>query len=199
MIGLATGAVLALLAVDQVVLSPLLAARRQASLDVADARLELQQATGLVENGPRMNDRWAQMVAAGLTSDPFEAQSRTLHALREYAQGSGLSLTSLKPDRTDREKQFLRITLRATATGSMRSVSSFLQRVQASDLPLRVSDLQVSARKEGTDDLLVQLGVSTICVAPPQPSKDRPAARPTVSASPTGSEPIALNTAEVQR
>ena len=48
----------------------------------------------------------------------------------------------------------------------MSRAGQFLYALHTSNIPLRVGDLQISARKEGTDDLQIQLGVATIFEAP---------------------------------
>ena len=44
----------------------------------------------------------------------------------------------------------------------MRSMAAFLQRVEASNLPVRVHELQIASRTENTDDLTLQMRVSTM-------------------------------------
>ena len=166
-IGLVTAGVLAVLALDRLVLTPLTDRRTRLGEDIAKAELELQEADGLFKNNKRMTQKWNVMLAGGLKSDVPESQVQALHALRDWAQESGLPpLMLLKPDRVDTQKQFQIVTIKATAAGSMRSISEFLWRIQESDIPLRVTDMQISTRKEGTDDLMLQLGLSTLCLAP---------------------------------
>src|SRR3712207_7371087 len=55
-----------------------------------------------------------------------------------------------------------RSSFRATANGRMDSISEFLWRIETAEIPLRINDMQINARKEGSDDLQLQLGVSTL-------------------------------------
>ena len=52
--------------------------------------------------------------------------------------------------------------VQAAGTGSMNAVSRFLWRVETAGIPLRVKEMQLGSRKEGADDLTVQLRLSTI-------------------------------------
>jgi hypothetical protein len=171
----ATGAAIGLFVLDYVALSPLMARRADLADRVARAEGEVRIAEQTVDRGKVMSQRWQEMTAAGLGADASAAEAQALHALRDWAQDAGLSLTSLKPERTERVKQFNQITIRATGQGNLRSVGRFLYHIQAGDIPVRVTDFQIAARKEGTDDLTLQLGVSTIALAPPE--KPRPGAR----------------------
>ena len=179
-IGLTTAGVLGFLALDRVALTPLLERRSQVSAAESTATVAHARAEQLVENAPRMNDRWNGMIAAGLKSEVTEAESQALRSLHDWAQDAGITLLSLQPDRVERtgaqkDESFRQVTLRASGTGSMRSVSRFLYRVQTATIPMRVTDLQVNARKDGTDDLLVNLAVSTLVLAPEPPKKAAPA------------------------
>lgn len=165
-IGFTCAGVLGFLALDKVALSPLL--ERRANLGVAESTAHVERARSeqVIETAPRQTDRWNGMIAAGLKSEVTEAESQAMRGLHDWANDAGITLMSLQPDRVERAAQkdaaFRQVTLRASGTGSMRSVGRFLHRVQTATIPIRVTDLQVNARKDGTDDLMVTLAVSTL-------------------------------------
>ena len=169
-IGLVTAGVLALLALDRLVLTPLTDRREQLAAELVAAEAERQRADQVILNGKRANKRWDTMLAGGLKDGVPEAESQALHALGDWANDAGITLTSLKPQRVERREQFDIVTVRATANGSLRSIGQFLWRLQTADIPMRITDMQVSSRKEGTDDLSLQLGVSTLALAPEAPT-----------------------------
>jgi hypothetical protein len=190
-IGLLTAGVLAVLALDRLVWTPLMARSDDvaARLDAANAELEL--ADNLFSNRGRMDRRWDAMLASGIKADVPEAESHALDALRGFGKEAGVTLTSLKPDRTETREHFRVVFLSTSCTGSMRSIADFLWRVQTTQVPMRVTFMQVSARRPGTDDLSLQLGVSTLCLAPPPDPSKTPApgggrARPGTSVASAG-------------
>ena len=67
--------------------------------------------------------------------------------------------------------------MRVTANGGMAAVAGFLWRVESAKLPLRIKDVQIGGR-EGSDDLSLQMQVSTLYLAPPS-TKAPAAAKPT--------------------
>ena len=85
-------------------------------------------------------------------------------------------LSSLKPERSNKSGQLQEIMFQAVCVGSMNGVSKFLWRVEGAALPVKISDLQLSTRKEGTDDLTLQVRIAALCLAPPsaKPSKTVP-------------------------
>jgi hypothetical protein len=181
MIAYVTGAAIGLFALDYVAIGPLMAHRASLVTGIDAATREQNIADQVIDRGRVMDRRWNEMVQAGLKTDLSATEAQALHALRDWAQESGLGLTSLKPERTERVKQLNQITIRATAQGNLRSVGRFLYHIQTADIPIRVTDMQIAARKEGTDDLTLQLGVSTVAQAPPEKAKPgvRAAAPPT--------------------
>ena len=186
-IGLVTAGVLGLLALDHVALSPLLERRASAESNLRAAEADAMRADQLLQNAPRMLTRWKGMKDAGLKSDATESKSQALRKLLEWERESGITFTSLQPDRGDigatasrKNKDFQQITLRASGTGSMRQVSRFLWQVQTSEIPMRITDLQIDARKPGSDDLMITLAVSTLALAP------APEAKPAVATGPEG-------------
>lgn len=156
-------AVAALLALDHSVVSPVL--ERRAALDQAleQAREQSDQAQSLLGRRKEMSARWRQLVKDGVKPSPAEAESQILHFLRTCAQESGLSLASLRPDKAVDHKGLKEITVRVAGSGPMKAALGFLWRIETGAAPARVTELTLGARKEGLDDLSLQLRVSTLC------------------------------------
>ena len=57
----------------------------------------------------------------------------------------------------------------------MSAVANFLWKVRTSSIPARVTDIVLSARPEGSDNLTVTVGISTLVLAD---AKDEKAAAP---------------------
>lgn len=94
-----------------------------------------------------------------------------LNTLRAWSQETGLSISSIRPERVVKSNDLAQIGFEATGNGTLRSVAQFMQRIESSSLPLRVHEMQVSSRSEGADDLTLRLRVSTICKDPDPPAK----------------------------
>ncbi len=168
-----TVAVLALLLADRFLLSPVLDRRARIDAETGECRIELQKADGLFAQKRRLVPRWREMTDSGLGTGAPAAESRMLHAIRDWAQEAELNLSSVKHERTELERQFQKITWRAAGTGSMAAVSRFLFRIEESPLAVRISDLQVGARQEGSDALAIQVGISTLCMTA-RPEQEKP-------------------------
>lgn len=184
-IAIAACAVIALLIGDWYIFTPLLAARDQITVERDNKARELTEAATLLTESRHAKAKWEEMVKGGLGTNPSDAESRLLNTLRAWSQETGLSLSSIRPERTVKSNDLAQIGFEATGNGSMRSIAEFMFRVESAGLPLRVHEMQVSSRTEGADDLTLRVRLSTICRDPEPPAKSagagpakpRPAAR----------------------
>lgn len=165
-IAYALGAVLGLALLDGVLLSPLLARLNEADGRIAVAKQELVAADQTLQNSLRARRRWKEMAGDTVQADASSAESQLLNASRQWAATAGLAVTSLKLGRADPAKDFARSVVQVAATGTLDQVSRFLFAIQSAGIPVRVADVQISARQEGTDDLAVQITLATIYEPP---------------------------------
>ncbi len=55
----------------------------------------------------------------------------------------------------------------------MRAASRLLWSLETASIPVRVTEMHITPRKEGTDDLSVQLSISTLCLLPDTDKQSR--------------------------
>jgi len=166
----ATLIVVAALVLDRYAVTPLLDARDAAEAQKQGLLDEMDRGRAMLESEREIGPRWQKMVAAGLRRDPTEAESQVLHAVGDWATEAGLRLSSMKPDRLSEKQPLQEINFQATGTGSMNAIARFLWRVETAGIPIRLKELQLGSRKEGTDDLTLQLRLSTLYQATPSPA-----------------------------
>ena len=178
-VAIGTIAAITLLAADHFALSPYMETRKQISMDLDRANEQTTEAVQLFSRERRLRKIWAEMQAGGLKTDPSQAESETLQALLDWAQMAGVDLAAVKPEKTTQEGKFQVISFNITGSSTMHGISRMLWLMETASIPVRVNDMQVTARKEGTDDLSVRLGVSALCMPPdPKTSKVSVAAIP---------------------
>jgi hypothetical protein len=169
-IGIAAGAVIALLVLDRIIISPLLEQRTLLGAQIKVAEGDLKRDNDLIELSGRANNNWAAL-APNVRKDASEAERQVLNNVNDWAAEAGINLASVSPQRSERDKDFIKLTYRATGTGQMGQIGRFLYKIQNASSPARVTDLSISTRRqEGTDDLSVSVAVTTICQAPATPS-----------------------------
>lgn len=176
-----TVVVVGILALDRLFLTPLIERRQETNANIRLETEKMEKATALVTNRSRVSRKWTELSGSSLKIDGANAESQIIRAVNDWAQDSGLNVSSVKPERAEREKlkdketQFIKITFRANATGNMAAISKFMWRLQTSKVPIRVTDVSINTRRDGVDDLSLDLGISTIYL-PPEPVKGDSAA-----------------------
>ena len=160
----ATIIALVILAADHYALTPLLDHRAEIAAQRDKLQAETERAGLVLSRAAQIGPKWKEMQEAGLKSDPAEAESRVLHAIRDWAADAGLRLSLLKPDRSAGKTILPVISFQAAGSGPMSAVARFLWQIENAAIPLHVTEVQLASRKEGTDNLSVQLRLSTLYV-----------------------------------
>ena len=174
----ATIIAVAVLLLDRYLLTPFLDRQARAEAERQSVLHEMERATSLFARKRQMAPKWNDMLAGGLNCDASEAESQVLHAVRDWSQESSLNLSSVKPERIAQKGELQEIMFQVAATGPMSAVAGFLWRLETASLPIKVKELQVGSRKEGTDDLSVQLRISTLYLAAKPERSTEPSAGP---------------------
>ena len=179
-----TLAAVSILVLDRYVLTPLLDGR--SSLQARKARLQgdMERANRLLTRRRQIDQRWNQMLTSSLKRDPGEAESQILHALGNWSEQTGLNLSSIRPERSTEKTDVREITFHISGSGSMNSISWFVWCLETAEIPIKVKVLSLGSRKEGTDDLSLQLRFSTLCLAVQAP----PAVMASVQNDPKGAD-----------
>lgn len=173
---IATGTivVVVILGLDYFFISPRLARYKELESQIQLDEQELSRGKLLAVNSLRLQKRWQEMMSGPLKRDYSEAESQSLGAIFEWASNARLAVSSAKPERTDKEKAFQKITFRVTAAGNMEQVSRFIYNIQHAPVPAHITDLQINAkdpnRATPTDELTLTIGIATIFL-PPEPVK----------------------------
>ena len=165
-IAIGSAAAIGLLVVNWLVLDPYAEQNERTHADLSSVNSKLNQAEVTFAAQKRLQGIWSEMQAGGLKADASQAESEALNAIIELTQYSGVTLTVLKPERTTTEGKFQVIAFSVTASGSMRQISQLIYNLETATIPVRVTELQLTPRHEGTDDLSVRLSVSTLCMLP---------------------------------
>jgi len=166
------------MALDRLAISPLLNERDATAAELSQLTVKLAHCRSLIDQQRLLVPRWGQMLREGLKGDAAEAESQVLHALRDWSEQAGISLSLLKPDRLTGKSPLPEIAFQASGTGTMRSVAMLLWRVRTAHMPIRVTEVQIAARREGLGDLSFQFRLSTVCApfaAAPPAAASRPA------------------------
>lgn len=161
-IAIVAGAVLGLLALDYFILTPFLESRTLLTTQRETLEAEVAGARQTILASQAAKRRWGQFKAAGLQTDASATENNLLNEIRKWSQASKLPLVSLRPDRSSSENGLQEMTFQASAQGTMQSISAFVYRVETTQLPIRVREIQIASRTEAKNDLTMQMRISTL-------------------------------------
>lgn len=162
----ATIVTLSLLGVYQFVVTPYFDHRKTIAEERKKLDDEKETASHLFSRQDRLRKVWTEIQKGGLKTDPSEADSQVYNALLNWAATAGVDVPALKPDRSMQEGKFQINSYHVMLSGPLRAMSRMLWAVETANIPVRVNEIQIRPQKEGTDDLSVQLSVSTLCLLP---------------------------------
>jgi hypothetical protein len=161
-IGIGAAAAIAILVLDQFVISPYFDAVDQLNRDLTKASQTVADNSLVFERQHKLQKVWADMQTGGLQVDESQADSQAQMAILNWAQRSDMAVTALTTEHVSQEKAFEVLTYDVTATGSTPGMARLLWALETATIPLRVNELQVSSRPENTDNLTVRMNVSTL-------------------------------------
>lgn len=172
-LALATIIVLGALALNTIVITPLFDRRRQTN----NARLELEaqivEAQNMFERRRILERKWKKLLPADMRSDA-DTESRVARTLNEWSRQTSLTLTSVKPEHSTAEKGMNEITFVLAGRGGLDAVASFLYRVETSELPVKVTDMQLGSTSESGDNMSLQLRLSAVYPGNPAKASENP-------------------------
>jgi hypothetical protein len=163
---IATVTTLSLLAVFEWGVSPYLAKRAEVVASRKALDDDLEKRDRLFSRQDRLRKVWKEIQAGGLKTDSYEAESQAETAVLTWAGAAGLELTGIKADRSVTEGKFQINSFHITVTGPLRSVSRLFYAIETASIPLRINEVQIRPQREGTDELTVQVSLSTLSQLP---------------------------------
>ncbi|MBI1371545.1 MAG: hypothetical protein GC159_02110 [Phycisphaera sp.] len=172
-LGLLAAVALGVLVLNAYALQPWIEHSRALSDKAEALSLELDGAVNQIDAKKSATRRWREMTSAGMHVSRSEAESQLLHAMRGWSSSARLNLVSIKPERSYQTGEMTELVYHASASGRMDAVARFLYAMETADLPVHIRQMQISTAKAGSDELTLDLRVSTLCHTgePAKPTK----------------------------
>jgi len=189
LIAIGVGVAAVIFVADYYVLDPYVKSREAVTKELENTTAKLREANSRLTRARRMDRDWRAMEAGagGVKTDQSAAQFQILEAVGEYAREAGVNLNSRTPQPENRNDRTQVLRLHAIGTCNTASAAKLLWRVETAPIPLKVDEITLTSGKPGTDELAINLMVSTIWVKPPDPKDAKNAPQPARRA-PAGEE-----------
>ena len=158
---------------DYYVVEPLLANIDDVAAQQRKVTDDLKKANDVIHNRVAVDRAWRGLMQNGLTTNAADANIKTQHALTEWAQAARVNLETQKSDTPVQVGDFQQLRITLTGSGSMAGISRLIWNIETGPLPLQLGELRIQSRKDGTDDLGLQLTLTTLVFSPPPAVKPR--------------------------
>jgi len=156
-----TAVVVGALVVDKVLFGPVKGRLDEMKVQRDLLVAEVAEAQSLFERQRLLAPRYKTMLSDGFRNDT-EAESRVLRALREWSDATGVTLSSVKPERVASDQGLKEMTFVVAGKGTLRSVAQLLYQIETAALPIKVKNMQLGLASEGTDSMSLQLRLSAL-------------------------------------
>ena len=165
------GATLALLVGDRLVFSPLVAAWKSRSSEIADLRMQVGKAADLMKREATYRSRWENMSTNTLPQTASLAEQQVLKAFDSWSQESRVSVNSISPQWRHDKEGYRTLECRVDATGTISTLSRFLYALENDPMALRVDSLELTSRDKDGAQLALGLQVSGLVLVPEEESR----------------------------
>lgn len=173
MLALAMIVVVGALALNAFIVNPLSAGREATTNEKLELEAQIAEAGNVFAKKTNLERRWKSLMSED-SQNATGSESRIARALTEWSRQTRLGVTSVKPDRTDTKQGMIETTFVLAGRGSLDAVASFLYRVETSELPVKVVDLQVGSSSESGDSMSLQLRLSAISLTSTSNASEKP-------------------------
>lgn len=131
---------------------------------------------------------WAEMQKGGLMDNPSDAQTQLHQAVTDWAIQSGVQVSnqtneSAAPVDAKAAPGFVQAGIKVSCFGTTSGIAKLLYQIEVAKIPARVHQITISSKKEGMDDLQLDMTLTTLCVVPV----------PKAAPNPVQATPTALN------
>lgn len=152
-------AVVALFALDKLVISPLTKAWQDRSKAIAELRNRVANGRSLVGRERGLRNHWTEMQTNSLPANRSLAEQKVLDAFNRWAQDSRINITSVSPQWRDQE-DYTTLQCRVEGSGSLERITQFLHKMEKDSMALRLETVELSSRDTEGQQISLAMQVS---------------------------------------
>jgi hypothetical protein len=140
---------------------PMLDQRQQMHAENQALTIRLARQQKVLGHRRELGPLWTAMQPS-LKETADQAESQAMHTLRDAAAEARLSPPSYRPERLLDESAMPQVSVKVDGAGTMQSVTRFLYLLDSAEIPLRMTELTMTSKKPGGDEINFTLRVTTI-------------------------------------
>jgi hypothetical protein len=165
-VGAAVGLLVVYYAVNAFYLAPLAEKEKQ----IAAAQKKANEDKVILDRQKIIQEEWKGLQAKGLTDNASTAALQFTNEIFTVARANAFNLRQLNASGAmrslGRNSDFEEMRFQAAGESNTMRLGSFLYALETAGIPVRIDDLTISAKKEGTDQLGTEMTISALVFAP---------------------------------
>lgn len=154
---------------DLVVFTPLGRFWSSRSARIQTLRRQVAEGRALIQREGGLRGQWDHLRTNALPRESSEAEQRLLRACDEWARSSGAQIVDRMPQWKGDEEAYQMLRCRLEASGSLASLTQFLQRIEEGPLAVKLDSLQLMSRDPAGRQLTLGLQINGLVLNPPTP------------------------------
>lgn len=152
---------------DLLVFSPLGRLWSARSARIETLRRQVASGRALVQREAGLRGQWDRLRTNALPAEASQAEQRLLRASDEWARSSGAQIVDRMPQWKGDEPAYQMLRCRLEASGSLGSLTQFLQRMEEGPLAVKLDSLQLLSRDTTGRQLTLGLQINGLVLNPP--------------------------------
>ena len=162
---IAAVAVVAIFALDKIVISPLGNAWTARNKRIKELRDRVNNGYQLVQREDALRGRWEQMRTNTLPNNSSLAEQILLKDFDKWSKDSRLGLTAISSQWKHDADDYMTLQYRLEASGNLTAVSRFLYELEKSSTALRLDSVEITAHDNEGQQLTLGLQASGLVLA----------------------------------
>jgi Tfp pilus assembly protein PilO len=161
--------VVALLAADRLVFTPLAKLWKSRAAAIVDLRRQVAEGTSLLGRETVVRSRWEQMRKNTLPNNPSLAEQQMLKAFDNWSRQSRVSITSIMPQWKHDADEYMTLQCRVDAAGDLETLSQFIYDIEKDPMALKVESVELTSRDNSGQQLTLGMQISGLVLTPQTP------------------------------
>jgi hypothetical protein len=167
-----TVAVVGILALDKLVVSPYVDAWKARNVRIANLEESLRRGRALLERTNSLQKQWEEYQHQSLPADESVAENQVLQAVLRWTRSSRLDFNSLNPQWRDHEAGYRTFEIRANAVAALPAVTRFLYEVQTDPLAVQLEECELTAHDEKGEQVNMRVRLSGLQLPKKEPKTE---------------------------
>jgi Tfp pilus assembly protein PilO len=136
------------------------------AVEIRNLREKVSDGNQLIKRDLSVRNQWSEMQANALPANTSLAEQQVLKSFDSWSRNSGAELTGIMPQWKNDSTNYMTLTCRVEAGGSLGTLTRFLYEIENSPTPLRLDTVELGAHDNTGQQLTLGLEINGLALLP---------------------------------